>query len=135
MTLGNLIGPISEREELHILYRLFIWGSVALPLVVIFFSCVKEYRKSRAWWSWLRLLAILVLYAGGCSFFGIFGTISPFLTWPLASVIVFFGLIFAYQMAVKKRQREYAEWIRNDFPEPPNMKAGPADRSDFEDWK
>jgi hypothetical protein len=130
-----LVSTISEREQAHILANLFKWGCVALPLVLVAVNVVKEYRGSRDWKAWLQLVAFLVLYGGVWSWFGYFGDHGAFFTWPIIVLVVFFLLLWVHRRASDNRQKEYAERMRNEFPEPPNMTAGPSNLRDFEDWK
>ena len=118
--------------------KIITGGRVIVAAVLLIFgfllwTAIKAYRNTRelncfgASAAWAALI-------GGIWAFEYFQNHGAFFAWPLVVVVVFFLLIAWAWFGGVQRKKKYAEWMRNDFPEPPGTGAGPADMDDFADW-
>ena len=122
--LASVSGHFTESQQLHLLGQLIIYGCVLLLPVVVLFNVVREFRASRDWKAWLQFAAVVVLFGGGWAWTGYFGNHGAFIIWPVIVAVVFFALLIAHGLAAEKRQKEYAEWLRQAAPPLPEQTSG-----------
>jgi len=111
-------GHLTEKQQLHLLGRLITYGCVLLLPGVVLFNVVREYRGSGDWKAWLQFAAALVPFVGFWAWTGYFAEHGAFILWPVICFVAFWALIIAHGRAAEKRQKEYAEAVR-DAPLPP----------------
>jgi len=117
-------GHFTERQQLHVLGQVIIYGCASLPALAVLFNVVREYRASRDWKAWLQFAAILALYGGGWAWTGYFGNHGAFIIWPVIVGVVVVALLLAHGLAAEKRQKEYAAWLRESTPPLPEPTSG-----------
>ena len=128
-------GAFTEKEQLHLLGQLVIYGPCATIVLWLLVVAVREFRDTGDWTAWIPLLALLVLVGGVWSWFGYFMDHGAFYVWPVIVATVLMVLILVRFLALDRRRKAYGDELRKDFPDPPNKDAGPADVRDFKDWK